>query len=87
LLSLLVLVAAAAVVFFVFFFNQDKKLSHTAVEHFIKSTFNESSVTCNGGKNFTMKHNGDSFDCTAGAKTYHVTITDKNNGDYNVTGG
>jgi hypothetical protein len=42
-------------------------------------------VSCNGGKDFAMKNNGDSFTCTAsGGKTYTVTITNKSDGHYSV---
>jgi hypothetical protein len=65
--------------------NNDKKLSHTAVQNYIEKTLGASNVQCNGGKDFTMKNNGDSFTCTAaGGKTYKVTIENKDDGKYLV---
>jgi hypothetical protein len=63
----------------------DKKLSHTAVENFISSKLGASSVNCNGGKDFTMKHDGDTFTCSAsGGKSFTVTIENKDKGNYVV---
>jgi hypothetical protein len=65
----------------------EKKLSHTAVEKFITSDprLGGTNVKCNGGNDFTMNKNGDSFTCTAdGGKSYTVTIENKDNGKYEV---
>ncbi|HKC28208.1 MAG TPA: hypothetical protein VKB75_09370, partial [Jatrophihabitans sp.] len=60
-------------------------LSHTAVENYIASHLNASQVQCNGGNDFTMKHSGDTFTCTAaGGKSFKVTIENKKNGSYLV---
>jgi hypothetical protein len=62
-----------------------KKLSHTAVEQYIVDNLGATNVKCNGGSDFTMKHDNDSFTCTAaGGKTYTVTIKDKSDGNYVV---
>jgi hypothetical protein len=62
-----------------------KKLSHTAVEKYITQNLGASNVECNGGKDFTMKNNGDTFTCSAdGGQTFTVTIEDKNDGHYLV---
>jgi hypothetical protein len=85
-----VVLAVVAVLVFVVIkpFGGDKKLSHTAVEKFIsgnKELGSPSGVTCNGGSDFTMKKNGDTFTCTAsGGKTFTVTIKDKGDGKYTV---
>jgi hypothetical protein len=90
LLVLVVVVAALAVVSVVAKVPSawyPKKLSHTAVENFIRNDphLGGSDVTCNQGKDFTLKTNGAQFTCTAaGGKTYTVTIQNKNNGTYVV---
>jgi hypothetical protein len=62
-----------------------KKLSHTAVENYIANKLHASGVQCNGGKDFEMKHDGDTFTCTAqDGKTFTVTVENKDNGDYLV---
>jgi hypothetical protein len=65
-----------------------KDLSHSAVEKFIEgnSTLGKpSNVTCNNGKNFRLKNNGDTFNCSSSdGRTFKVTITDKDNGKYVV---
>ncbi|MDQ2797854.1 MAG: hypothetical protein M3Y06_11980, partial [Actinomycetota bacterium] len=63
----------------------NKKLSHTAVEKYITNTLKASGVKCNGGSDFEMKKNGDTFTCTAsGGTSFTVTIKDKSNGKYVV---
>ena len=80
-----VLAVAAVLIFLVFKPFADKKLSHTAVEKFITSRLGATNVKCNNGQDFDMKHNGDSFKCTAaGGKSYTVTIKNKDNGRYEV---
>jgi hypothetical protein len=81
----LVVVVAAAVVVVLLLANREKKLSHTAVEKYITNNLGATNVKCNGGNDFTMKHNGDKFTCTAdGGKTFTVTIENKNDGSYLV---
>src|SRR3954465_13641775 len=81
----LVVVAAAAVVVVLLVMKGDKKLSHTAVETYITNQLGASNVVCNGGNDFSMTSNGDSFTCTAaGGKTYQVTIVNKDPGSYLV---
>jgi hypothetical protein len=65
-----------------------KDLSHSAVERYIEGSSqlgNPTDVRCNGGKNFRLKNNGDSFTCTAtGGRSFKVTITNKDKGNYVV---
>ncbi|MDT4947911.1 MAG: hypothetical protein QOJ37_506, partial [Pseudonocardiales bacterium] len=82
-----VVVAAVAAALFLLVFNQNKKLSHTAVESYIKSQNpGASNVTCNGGKDFEMKKNGDAFTCTSSGSpsSFTVTIKNKDTGNYVV---
>ena len=52
---------------------------------YIEQSLGATSVTCNNGKDFTMKKNNATFTCTAaGGKKYTVTIKDKSNGNYLV---
>jgi hypothetical protein len=84
-LAALVVVAAVAVVLLLVLTKGDKKLSHTAVETYITNQLGASDVQCNGGKDYTMKHNGDSFTCSAaGGKSFKVTIANKKDGSYLV---
>ncbi len=79
------MIAAVAVVLVLTVFKTDKKLSHTAVERFITSKLGATGVQCNGGKDFTMKKNGDTFTCSAaGGKSFTVTIQNKDKGNYQV---
>jgi hypothetical protein len=62
-----------------------KNLSHTAVEIYIANDLGASNVQCNHGEDFPMKHNGDSFTCTAaGGKSFKVTIESTEDGSYLV---
>ncbi|MGI8680102.1 MAG: DUF4333 domain-containing protein [Jatrophihabitans sp.] len=86
LVGLVVVLAVAAVLVFVVFqpFG-NKKLSHTAVEKYITSNLKATNVKCNGGNDFEMKKNGDSFTCTSsGGGTFTVTIKNKDDGRYVV---
>ena len=87
LLALIVVVAVALVLVFVVikpFGN--KKLSHTAVEHFIEQHLGASHVVCNGGKDFPMTADNATFTCTAGSgQRFTVTIDNKNTGAYTVS--
>jgi hypothetical protein len=81
--GLVVLVAAGVLVFL--YLNRETRLSHTAVQNYIEQHLGATGVVCNGGKDFTMKSNGQTFTCTAaGGKTYTVTIENKDNGTYQV---
>ena len=57
-----------------------KYLKHSSVESYIDSTYHVSGATCNGGSNIKIKKDK-TFDCTAGGKTFTVTMTD-NKGAY-----
>jgi hypothetical protein len=60
-----------------------KKLSHSAVEKYIAQQYSATNVSCNGGKNFTLK-TGKTFGCSAaGGKSFNVTIK-STGGDYEV---
>jgi len=63
-----------------------RELSHTAVEKYIEGHVNNAKdVSCNGGKNFKLKDDGDTFSCTAaGGQTFTVTIKDAGNAKYVV---
>jgi len=65
-----------------------RKLSHSAVEKYIDGNSKLGSPTdvkCNDGKDFTLKNDGDKFQCTASAgKSFTVTITDAGKADYQV---
>ncbi len=64
--------------------NGKKQLSHTAVEGYVAQQYNAQSVSCNGGKNFTLKTNA-TFTCTAsGGQSFTVTIKNKKDGSYQV---
>ena len=88
LIALVVVVVALAVVSVVAKVPSSwypKKLSHTAVENYIEHTLGASNVVCNGGSNFTMKHDNDSFSCSAAnGQKFTVTIQNKDNGTYVV---
>ena len=75
---------ALVLVFVVFKPFGDKKLSHTAVEKYVASTFSQRGVTCNDGKDVTVKK-GATFTCMTSDKTdYKVTITDTGKATYTV---
>ena len=62
-----------------------KSLSHVAVERYIGDQFDLDGVVCNDGANFPMTSDGATFGCTSAAgKTFTVTVTDKQTGDYSV---
>ena len=86
-IGLLVLIAVLVVVSFVAKIPTSlypKKLSHSAVEKYVGTNFSASGVTCNGGKDYTIKK-GKTFTCTADqSSTFTVTLTN-NDGKYVVS--
>jgi hypothetical protein len=63
-----------------------KKLSHSAVEQFIESRLGAIGVNCNGGQDFQMRADGDTFPCVDDVgHSYAVTIVDKDRGNYRVS--
>lgn len=63
-----------------------KRLSHVAVERFIEEAVTpESPVVCNDGRDFPLRHAGETFTCVAGDRPFTVTITDPASGSYKVS--
>lgn len=87
LLALVVLIAVLAVISVVAKVPAGlypKKLSHSAVEKYVGTTFGVSGVNCNGGSDFTIK-NGNTFTCTAAqGVTFTVKLTN-GDGNYEVS--